>query len=103
MAWLGIPWAVACCLALAACDRGTVVNGQALASAEASARVSELLYDRGLIADAEVNRKMNEYVLAMSRDGFPPDSVMPAFARWLEAWARANPDRAAAARLAPRP
>ena len=72
-----------------------------LPPAEASARVSELLYGRNLIADPQVNARMNEYVLAVSRDGVPADSVMPEFHRWLEAWARDHPHRVAAARLVP--
>lgn len=74
-------------------------GGETLPPAEASARVTELLYGRNLIADPQVNAKMNEYVLAVSRDGVPADSVIPEFYRWLAAWARAHPDRAAAARL----
>ena len=63
--------------------------------------MTELLYRRNLIADPQVNAKMNEYVLAVSRDGVAVDSVMPEFHRWLAAWARAHPDRVAAARLVP--
>lgn len=73
----------------------------ALVPAEASARVSELLYRHNLVADPEVNAKMNEYVLAVSRDGVSVDSVMPAFHRWLVAWLRDHPGRAEAARLVP--
>lgn len=71
--------------------------------AAASARVSVLLYQQGLVSDPEVNAKMNEYVLAVSRDGVSVDSVMPEFRHWLEAWAQAHPDRVATARLAPAP
>ncbi|HEX6369796.1 MAG TPA: hypothetical protein VF006_12830 [Longimicrobium sp.] len=70
-----------------------------LPPAEASARVTELLYGQNLIADPQVNAKMNEYVLAVSRDGVPADAVMPEFHRWLAGWTRARPDRVAAARL----
>lgn len=76
-------------------------RGGTLTPAEASARVSELLYGQNLVADPEVNAKMNEYVLAVSRDGVAVDSVMPGFHRWLAAWARTHPDRVAAARLVP--
>jgi hypothetical protein len=99
--------ALLACLALAACGADAKrEDDRLLAPAEASARVSELLYGRNLIADPEVNARMNEYVLAVSRDGVPADSVMPEFHRWLARWARAHPDRVAAARLAtgsPRP
>ena len=95
-------WGVrlAACLVLSGCaaERRTGED-ELLAPADASARVSELLYGRNLIADPQVNAKMNEYVLAVSRDGIPADSVMPEFHRWLDAWVRAHPDRAAAARL----
>lgn len=92
------------CLVLVVCGQaGPGQENRALSPEEASARVSELLYSRNLITDPEVSRKMNEYVLAMSRDGVPSDSVMPDAARWLDAWARAHPDRVAAARLASGP
>lgn len=64
-------------------------------------RVSELLYGQNLIGEPQVNAKMNEYVLAVSRDGVHADSVMPEFHWWLARWARAHPDRVAAARLQP--
>ena len=80
---------------------GSARDGDILPPAEASARVSELLYRQNLIADPQVNAEMNEYVLAVSRDGVSVDSVMPEFHRWLAAWARAHPDRVAAARLVP--
>lgn len=89
-------------LVLAGCAReGRKTGEEALPPAEASARVTELLYGQNLVADPQVNAKMNEYVLAVSRDGVPADSVMPEFHRWLAAWARAHPDRVAAARLEP--
>lgn len=94
--------ALAGLLALGGCGGEGVPEGpERLSAAEASARVSELLYERNLVSDPEVNAKMNEYVLAVSRDGVPADSVMPRFHRWLEGWARAHPNRVAAARLAP--
>lgn len=90
---------VAALLALTACtDGGGRREAEVLPPAEASARVSELLYGQNLIADPEVNAKMNEYVLAVSRDGVPVDSVMPEFHRWLSQWARKNSDRVAAVR-----
>jgi hypothetical protein len=89
-------------LAVAGCAaEGTESGGETRPPAEASARVTELLYGHNLIANPQVNAKMNEYVLAVSRDGVPVDSVMPEFHRWLTAWARAHPDRVAAARLVP--
>jgi hypothetical protein len=88
-------------LVLAACGQGGEGDGRVLPPAEASARVSELLYGLNLISDRQVNAKMNEYVLALSRDGIPADSVMPEFHRWLEDWARAHPERVASARLEP--
>ncbi|HKP77469.1 MAG TPA: hypothetical protein VJT67_18200 [Longimicrobiaceae bacterium] len=93
--WLlaGIVW-----LAVAGCE-GRREGAVRLAPEEASERVSELLYERNLIADPEVNAKVNQYVLAVSRDGVPADSVMPELHQWLAAWARAHPDRVASARL----
>lgn len=89
-------------LAIAGCAGEEREAGrETLPPAQASARVTELLYRRNLIADPQVNAKMNEYVLAVSRDGVAVDSVMPEFHRWLAAWARAHPDRVAAARLVP--
>ena len=70
-----------------------------LSPAEVSARVSELLYRKNLISDPEVNAKMNEFILLVSRDGVSADSVMPEFHGWLAVWTRAHPDRVAAARL----
>lgn len=95
-------WGVrlAACLVLTGCGaEGRTGEDELLAPADASAAVSELLYGRNLVADPQVNAKMNEYVLAVSRDGAPADSVMPEFHRWLAGWARAHPDRVAAARL----
>lgn len=88
-------------LVLAGCaGEAREAGRERLPPSEASARVTDLLYGRNLIADPQVNAKMNEYVLAVSRDGVPADSVMPEFHRWLAAWARDHPDRVAAARLA---
>jgi hypothetical protein len=66
----------------------------------ASVEVPKMLYERNLISVPEVNRKMNEAVLEISREGASPDSVMPRFFRWLEDWAAAHPDQVEAARLA---
>lgn len=89
-------------LAIVGCaGEGRKAGGEMLPPAEASARVTELLYGQNLIADPQVNAKMNGYVLAVSRDGVPADSVMPEFHRWLAAWARTHPERVAAARLEP--
>ena len=95
-----VGWRVLGLLVLAGCaGEGGKAGGETLPPAEASARVTELLYGQNLVADPQVNAKMNEYVLAVSRDGAPADSVLPEFHRWLEAWARTHPDRVAAARL----
>lgn len=90
------------CVAMGGCageDRRS--GAEMLTPAEAAARVTGLLYGRNLVADSQINAKMNEYVLAVSRDGVPADSIMPEFHRWLAAWARTHADRAAAARLEP--
>lgn len=97
---MGVGLAAWVVLAGCAGERGGA-DGGLLPPAEASERVSEMLYGQNLVADPQVNAKMNEYVLAVSRDGIPADSVMPAFQRWLTTWAHAHPDRAAAARLQP--
>lgn len=76
-------------------------DGGRLPPAEASARVSEMLYGQNLISQPQVNARMNEYVLAVSRDGVPADSVMPEFHRWLVEWVRVNPNLVDAARLEP--
>lgn len=86
----------------AACDgRGT--EPELLAPAAASAAVSEMLYEKNLISDPLVGAKMNEYVLRVSRDGVPADSVMPELHRWLARWAAEHPDRVAAAWVAASP
>lgn len=79
--------------------KGEGSGGELLPPDEASARVTDLLYGQNLIANPQVNTKMNEYVLAVSRDGVPVDSVMPNFHRWLTTWVQAHPDQALAARL----
>lgn len=86
----------------AACDApGT--ETELLPPAAASAAVSEMLYEKNLISDPLVGAKMNEYVLRVSRDGVPADSVLPQFHRWLARWAAEHPDRVAAAWVAPSP
>jgi len=97
-----VAGAVLAFLALSGCaGDGGARDEQTLSPAEASVRVSELLYQQNLITYRQVNEKMNEYVLAVSRDGVPADSVMPGFHRWLEAWTRTHPHSVAAARLEP--
>jgi hypothetical protein len=64
-----------------------------------SVEVSKILYERNLISEPEVNRKMNEAVLRITKDGASPDSVMPNFLNWLEDWIDAHPAQAEAARL----
>lgn len=59
-----------------------------------------MLYERNLVSVPEVNQKMNEAVLRISRDGASPDSVMPLLFRWLEDWVAAHPAQVEAARLA---
>jgi hypothetical protein len=100
--WAIPCWLLACVAWLAVSGCQGSANGEVagrLSPEEASARVSELLYGRNLIADPEVNAKVNEYVLAVSRDGVRADSVMPELHTWLAAWAERHPDRVAAAQL----
>lgn len=92
--------AIVVLLAAAACGRN---EPQLLSPAQATAAVSDLLYRDNLITDPEVNARMNEYVLQVSRDGKPADAVMPVFHRWLAEWAREHPDRVASARAGRRP
>ena len=87
-------------LATAACRRAAPVE---LARPAAAARVADLLYGSNLISDPEVNRQVHRYVVAVDRDGGSPDSALRDLQPWLEAWVRRNPDRAARARLMPRP
>lgn len=76
-------------------------NERALATPEqALIGVRELLYERNLIRDPEVNQKMKEAVLRIAEDGSPSDSVMPDLHRWLEDWAATHPAQVEAARLA---
>ena len=70
-----------------------------LPASKASAEVSRMLYERNLISNPEVNRRMNQTVLQISRDGAAPDSVMPVFFHWLENWASTHPTEVEAARL----
>lgn len=104
------PWATRALtgialLGLSGCARDVGEIDACLPPHQAAEQVSALLYGRNLVTDPEVNAKMNEYVLAVSRDGVSADSVMPQFHRWLAAWARDHPERVAAARLrvGPRP
>lgn len=62
--------------------------------------IRRLLYEQNLIRDPEVNRKMNEAVLRITRDGASSDSVMPDLYRWLQEWATTHPAQVEAARLA---
>jgi hypothetical protein len=107
MAWrlLGVSLPMLVVLTGVGCSGGEGEGGQSrlLPPAEASRQVSDLLYGRNLIADPEVNARMNEYVLQVSRDGRPADSVIPEFHQWLTAWARDHPDRVNDARVAPAP
>ena len=75
-------------------------NSPRLPVREVSRDIAKLLYGQNLIHDQEVNRKMNEAVLRITRGGEPPDSVMPAFHDWLGEWATAHPAQVEAARLA---
>jgi hypothetical protein len=93
-------------LAVPACEPSTSQPGSTdrrVTPEEASAEVSMLLYERNLIADPEVHARMNECVLAVSRDGVPIDSAMRDFHNWLQEWADEHPDRLEAARSAARP
>lgn len=95
---LGVLGAV---MASACAGEASGRDGEMLPPVEASARVSEMLYGQNLISDPQVNAKMNEYVLAVSRDGLPADSVMPEFHHWLVEWVRVHPNLVQAARLEP--
>ena len=101
---LGRSLAMLVVLTGVACSgEGTGGQSRLLPPAEASRQVSELLYGRNLIADPEVNARMNEYVLRVSRDGRSADSVIPEFHQWLASWARDHPDRVNDARVAAAP
>jgi hypothetical protein len=69
----------------------------------APTRVGELLYAENLIADPEVSAKMAEFVVRIDSAGALPESVLPEVQAWLEAWTAAHPERAARARMMPRP
>jgi hypothetical protein len=98
---LGRSLAMLVVLTGVACSgEGTRGRSRLLPPAEASRQESGLLYGRNLIADPEVNARMNEYVLQVSRDGRSADSVMPEFHQWLASWARDHPDRVNDARVA---
>jgi hypothetical protein len=66
----------------------------------ASAELSHILYERNLISNPEVNKKMNEAVLRITRDRAVPDSVIPEFLVWLKEWVSTHPAQVEAARLA---
>lgn len=59
-----------------------------------------MLYGRNLISNLEVNRKMNDAVLRITRAGAPPDSVMPQLLDWLKDWVSTHPLQVEASRLA---
>ena len=81
------------------CTRGAPPRQTgAQAAATEHERVRVLLYDEGLIEDAEVQAKMTEFVVRMRRDSLPPELGYSEFRRWLDVWARTNPERARAAR-----
>lgn len=61
--------------------------------------VGYLLYEENLIADPEVAARVRASIIAVDRDGFPADSVLPQLHTWLERWARDNPDRVQRAHL----
>jgi hypothetical protein len=65
-----------------------------------SGELSEILYERNLISDPEINQKMNQAVLRITRDGAQPDSVMPKLLDWLKDWVSTHPVQVEAARLA---
>jgi len=71
-----------------------------LPTAEASARVDQMLYQENLIRDREVSERAREAILRVTRVPATRDSVMPAFHRWLEYWAATHPAQAKAARVA---
>lgn len=66
----------------------------------AAAGVKRRLYEDNLIRDPEVNARMNDAVASITQRGAAPDSVMPAFYRWLDHWAATHPAEVEAARLA---
>jgi hypothetical protein len=82
------------------CSRTSTPQEQARAGDEVAehARVRAMLYDQGLIEDAEVQAKMSEYVVRMERDSVPRERAYREFGDWLEAWARSNTERARTAR-----
>jgi len=85
-------------LLLNACSRPAAPPVAAHSAATDHQRVRALLYDRGLIEDVEVQRKMSDYVVRMRRDSMGPEAGYREFREWLEVWARENPARAEAAR-----
>jgi hypothetical protein len=101
----GIGWLMIVAVLTASACRGEASRREPvlLPPVEAAVAVSDLLYRQNLIVDPEVNERMNRYVLQVSRDGQPTDSVMPRFHRWLVEWAAQHPDRVALAREQPAP
>ena len=87
-------------LAAGACRRE---QGRGLPRSAAAARVGELLYGANLIADPEVGDQVRHYIIDVDRDHASSDSVLRELQPWLEEWARRHPDRAARARMMPRP
>lgn len=85
-------------LLLNACSRPAAPLVATRGAAAEHQRVRALLYDRGLIEDVEVQRRMSEYVVRMRRDSVGPEAGYREFGEWLEAWERDNPARAEAAR-----
>lgn len=85
-------------LALAACSPPAAPPEDTRDAAGEHAEVRTLLYEQGLIEDPEVQARMSAFVLRMRRDGLAPERGYREFRQWLEAWVRANPDRARAAR-----
>lgn len=79
----------------------SITGGSALLPREeTSEAIAKLLYDQNLISNPEVNRKMNEVVVRISRDGASQDSAMSTFHHWLDEWTATHPLQVEEARLA---
>lgn len=89
-------------LVLLACSPGCDSQPQSH-QRPAPTRVGELLYKDNLIADPEVSAKMGEFVVRIDSAGALPESVLPELQAWLETWIAAHPERAARARMMPKP
>lgn len=85
-------------IAAAGCGKSAPGREAKVDVAAEQAKVRDVLYERSLIYDAEVQGKMTEYVTAMNAGRVAPERAYPEFRAWLEEWARRNPERAAAAR-----